>query len=205
MQDVRRQIDRYLELGVHELAGVSAKEFREAAPAAGESGALVALHPSFVSAEALAPLLIRDDKPGFVVEDLTDLAEFVDIPEVTVPDRPLYLLGAPQRGDGLRNWSPAEALPELLAIGRSPLTITEGISWLLQEPDQLVANHCFMCIASRKRKAKPGTYDARTPAIWISGGTGRDGRERRGAAKIGWCWWGNRHTWLGFASTAGRS
>ncbi|MFD0272242.1 DUF5701 family protein [Streptomyces sp. NPDC127106] len=27
-------------------------------------------------------------------------------------------------------------------------------------------------------------------------GTGRDGRERRNAPKVGWCWWGNRHTWL---------
>ena len=49
-----------------------------------------------------------------------------------------------------------------------------------------------------------GTYDARTPAVWISNGTGRDGNERRGAPKVGWCWWRNRHTWLGFASTAAR-
>ena len=33
--------------------------------------------------------------------------------------------------------------------------------------------------------------------------TGRDGSERRGAPKVGWCWAGNRHTWLGFASTEG--
>ncbi|WP_369693045.1 DUF5701 family protein, partial [Dietzia timorensis] len=38
----------------------------------------------------------------------------------------------------------------------------------------------------------------------ISGGTGRDGAERKGAPKVGWCWAGNRHTWLGFASAAGR-
>ena len=44
----------------------------------------------------------------------------------------------------------------------------------------------------------------RTPALWISNGTGRDGRERKGAPKLGWCWWGNRHTWLGIASCQGR-
>jgi len=56
-----------------------------------------------------------------------------------------------------------------------------------------------MTIASRVRKG--ARLDARTPAIWISGGTGRDGRENRDAPKVGWCWAGNRHTWLGFAST----
>ncbi len=59
-----------------------------------------------------------------------------------------------------------------------------------------------MTIGSRRRKGKG--LDARTPAIWISGGTGRDGRSNRGAPKVGWCWAGNRHTWLGFASVAGR-
>ncbi|WIM72923.1 DUF5701 family protein [Corynebacterium suedekumii] len=44
------------------------------------------------------------------------------------------------------------------------------------------------------------TFDSRTPALWISSGTGRDGAEHRGAPKLGWCWWRNRHTWLGIAS-----
>ena len=79
----------------------------------------------------------------------------------------------------------------------------EGILWVLQQPAALERNRCFMTIGSRLRKAN-GKLDARTPAIWISNGTGRDGRERRNAPKVGWCWWGNRHTWLGFASTTGR-
>ncbi|MDF2824427.1 MAG: hypothetical protein K0R68_1835, partial [Mycobacterium sp.] len=49
-----------------------------------------------------------------------------------------------------------------------------------------------------------GTLDSRTPALWISNGAGRDGGARRDAPKVGWCWAGNRHTWLGFASVAGR-
>ncbi|WP_244305614.1 DUF5701 family protein, partial [Kitasatospora cheerisanensis] len=28
--------------------------------------------------------------------------------------------------------------------------------------------------------------------------------ERRNAPKVGWCWAGNRHTWLGFGSATGR-
>jgi hypothetical protein len=60
-----------------------------------------------------------------------------------------------------------------------------------------------MTIASRLQKPN-GRLDARTPAIWFSNGTGRDGPERRNAPKVGWCWAGNRHTWLGFASAAAR-
>jgi len=36
----------------------------------------------------------------------------------------------------------------------------------------------------------------------LSNGTGRDGLENRNAPKAGWCWVGNRHTWLGFATAA---
>lgn len=100
-------------------------------------------------------------------------------------------------------WTPTDAHAELGRRGRTPLTVSEGVSWLLQQPEALEPGKCFMCIGSRKRTVA-GKLDARTPALWISGGTGRDGRERRGAPKVGWCWAGNHHTWLGFASTAGR-
>jgi hypothetical protein len=151
----------------------------------------------------LAPLLRHADKPGFVVADLIDLADFAPISGVSIPDAPLYLIHDIDRGDDMRNWSPDESLPVIAERERTPLTIGEGISWLLQEPKCLEANHCFMTIASRKR-ARRG-LDARTPAIWISGGTGRDGVANRGAPKVGWCWAGNRHTWLGMASASRRS
>jgi hypothetical protein len=101
------------------------------------------------------------------------------------------------------NWSPGEALPAILGEGRTPLTLGEGLHWLVQRPDVLERNRCFMTIGSRLRRPD-GSLDARTPAIWISNGTGRDGREHRDAPKVGWCWAGNRHTWLGFASAASR-
>jgi hypothetical protein len=53
--------------------------------------------------------------------------------------------------------------------------------------------------------AKSTVRVARTPAIWISNGTGRDGTANRNAPKVGWCWAGNRHTWLGFASAETRT
>jgi hypothetical protein len=94
-------------------------------------------------------------------------------------------------------------LPAIVRAGRTPLTLTEGIFWLLQQPEALERNHCFMTIGSRLRKDN-NHLDARIPAIWISNGTGRDGAHKRNAPKVGWCWAGNRHTWLGFASAAGR-
>lgn len=163
---------------------------------------VLAIHPDFIPPSRLAPLMTRAGKPGFVVVDMTDLDAFTPVPGVDVPDAPFYWLAGVERGDELRNWSPTEAAAELAARGRSPLTIGEGISWLLQCPERLEPNACFMTIASRL--SKPKGLDSRVPAVWISGGTGRDGRENKGAPKVGWCWANNRHTWLGFGSAASR-
>jgi hypothetical protein len=199
------QAEELIRLGVHELAGISADDVRAFAEKAGRSEgyALLAVHPDRVPASALAPLLRREGKPGFVVVDMPDVDDFHPC-TVELPDAPLYLVTGVDRGDHMSNWSPEEALPALTKEERTPLVLTEGIHWVLQQPEALERNHCFMTIGSRLRKAN-GTLDARTPAIWISNGTGRDGRERRDAPKVGWCWWGNRHTWLGFASATGRT
>ncbi|MEV0261193.1 DUF5701 family protein [Streptomyces sp. NPDC050617] len=198
------QAERLIELAVHELAGISAEELRAFADAAGREGgdALLVIHPGRVPASALAPSLSREGKPGFVVADMEDVDQFAPC-GVELPDEALYVVSGLDRGDRMANWSPEEALPALTEEGRSPLLLTEGVHWVLQQPAALERNRCFMTIGSRLRKAN-GALDARTPAIWISNGTGRDGRERRDAPKIGWCWWGNRHTWLGFASATGR-
>ncbi len=54
-------------------------------------------------------------------------------------------------------------------------------------PHVLERNRCFMLSGSRRG-------DRRVPAMWISAG----------APKLGWCWDGNPHGWLGVASAAGR-
>jgi len=202
------QIDRLVELGVPARAGLSEADFRGLAadidPTIFDDGAaLVVLSPTLVPAAAVADLLTLNGKPGFVVVDMTDLHEFVNIPGLVRPETPLYVLTGIDRGDDMANWSPDEALPEILGRERTPLTVHEGISWLLQRPEDLEPNKCFMTIGSRKRKDEAGKkLDSRTPALWISGGTGRDGKAAKGAPKVGWCWAGNRHTWLGFASAA---
>lgn len=86
----------------------------------------------------------------------------------------------------MANWSPDETLPAIRERGRVPLTVSEGTSWLLQEPERLERGRCFMTIGSRKPTAKGG-LDSHSHA-----------------PKAGWRWAGNRHTWLGFASGAAR-
>ncbi|MFE7614463.1 DUF5701 family protein [Streptomyces sp. NPDC057496] len=199
------QAERLIELGVHEIAGLSADDLRAFAEVATvpAGGALLSVHPDRAPASALAPMLRRDGKPGFVVTDMSDVDLFTPLDTVALSDAPLYLLTGVDRGDEMADWSPNEALPAIAAKDRTPLLLTEGIHWVLQQPAVLERNHCFMTIGSRLRKAN-GALDARTPAIWISNGTGRDGSEHRNAPKIGWCWAGNRHTWLGFASATDR-
>lgn len=196
------QAERLVALGVHEIAGLTPADLR-AASGLLAPGALLVVHPDRAPASALAPLLALDGKPGFVVADMTDVDAFGPLESVQLPDGPGYAVNGIERGDEMLNWSPDEALPAITGAGRTPLTLTEGIHWLLQCPDVLERNVCFMTIGSRLRKAN-GRLDSRTPALWISNGTGRDGRGRRGAPKVGWCWAGNRHTWLGFASAARR-
>ena len=188
------QAQRLLDLGVHELVGIRA----DALVAATERGSNDGLLVTAARASDLAPLMRLGDQVGFVVEDMTDIDQFRPTEAAPVPAAP-YVVRGLDRGDGYLNRTPAETLPEILAAGRSPLTVEEGLHWVLQDPDVLERNHCFMTIGSRLTKPN-GSYDARTPALWISNGTGRDGRHRNGAPKLGWCWWGNRHTWLGIAS-----
>ena len=200
---IDNQIELLVELGVHRIAGLTDTQLRTAARSFEAEAGLLVVHPKLAPPSTLAPLLRRSGKPGFVVSDMTDVDQFTAIQAVPEPASPVYLLEDLDRGDDMANWSPDEALPAILGAGRTPLTLAEGLHWLLQCPDVLERNHCFMTIGSRLGRAN-GTLDSRTPALWISNGTGRDGPQSRDAPKVGWCWAGNRHTWLGFASAAGR-
>lgn len=194
---VTEQADRLVALGATGPLGPDA--LRAAATALPDRPGLLVV--AGLAPSVGAPLLRRGDRPGFVVEDMTDVDAFA--PVVDVPDAPVWLLTDPARGDDLADASPAEARVALSDAGRTPLLLTEGVQWVLQAPEVLQRNHCFMTIGSRIRTPS-GRFDSRTPALWISNGTGRDGRERRDAPKVGWCWWNNRHTWLGFASATAR-
>jgi hypothetical protein len=124
---------------------------------------------------------------GFVGMDPTAPSDYEPISEVDVPGSASYRLIDVDTGADLFGVPPDEALPLILARGRSPLTIEEGVAVLLQDPDVLKERNAFSLLGSRRG-------DRRVPALWRSGGRPR----------LGWCWAGAPHSWLGSASCAER-
>jgi Family of unknown function (DUF5701) len=123
---------------------------------------------------------------GFTTLEPEDLARFRPLPELDVPGAPYLLLDVDAGPDTL-NVPPVEALPRITSVGRSPLTITEGVAVLVSDPGVLRGRNCFSLLGSR-------AGDKRVPALWMSA--------RR--PRLGWCYQGAPHTWLGSASCAGR-
>ncbi|GAA4481312.1 DUF5701 family protein [Rhodococcus olei] len=124
---------------------------------------------------------------GFADLEPDDLARFRPVEGVTVPGGVGYLLLDVDTGSDYLNVTPADALTTVTDRGRTGLTVEEGIALLTARPDMLRKNKCFSLLASR-------CGDKRVPALWIS--------QRR--PKLGWCWNGNPHTWLGSASATER-
>ena len=123
----------------------------------------------------------------FTTMEADDLARFAPIDGVTVPVG-LYVLEDVDTGADLVNVTPDDALPRILAAGRSPLTIEEGLALLDRDPELLRTHNAFSLLASR-------CGDRRVPALWTS----------KGRPRLGWCWAGNPHSWLGSASCAART
>jgi hypothetical protein len=123
---------------------------------------------------------------GFTTMEDDDLARFRPLPGLDVPAGPYLLLDVDPGPDTL-NLTPAEVLPRITAAGRSPLTVAEGLAVLVSDPGVLRGRNCFSLLGSR-------AGDKRVPALWISA--------RR--PRLGWCYQGAPHTWLGSASCAGR-
>jgi hypothetical protein len=202
---IAAQVERLAELGVPTQFGLSEKSLRDFANQLDRypTKALIVASGKPSNYSALTQLIQYRGKRGFVVVDFTDAADYEvfegsDQHAVQMTENDWYLLVDPQRGDEFESASPSEALAEVTASNRVALSIVEGLMLAIQAPGMLERNHCYMTIASRKKKANGG-FDARTPALWISNGTGRDAEENEDAPKLGWCWWNNRHTWLGIA------
>jgi hypothetical protein len=170
----------------------------------GESGFLVALEaarPADPTERSLlawsrevlpvadaAARIEREGKPVVLGQlEPEELDPFVPIEAVEIPDAPAYLALDVDLGEASRNVRPEDALKEILAAGRSPLTIDEGVALMLQQPSAIARNWGFSLAGSRRG-------DQRVPALWIS----------EGRPKLGWCWDRNPHTWLGTASCVGR-
>jgi hypothetical protein len=196
--DLAQQIDRLVDAGYPALAGLDEQELRgrleplKSVADTVRSPYILVVTRDLVRPEDAVPLLrlAGGDRPGVVDRNHGEggLATYHPLPELGVPEAPAYLLLDVDRGEEFCGVRPEDALPVIRGRGRTPLTIDEGIAVVLQRPELLEQNKCFMLSGSRR-------HDRRVPAMWIS--------DR--APKLGWCWDGNPHTWLGVASAAGRA
>jgi hypothetical protein len=134
------------------------------------------------------PLIQRRGKAAIERLYPVEVERFAPIEAVELPSGHAYLMVDVERGKETLNLTPDAALEAIHARGRSPLTIEEGVALLTHFPEFLQPNNCFSLLASR-------CGDRRVPALWLS----------EGRPKLGWCWAGNPHSWLGSASCARRS
>jgi hypothetical protein len=204
------QLDAYVALGYPALAGMEEFAFRDLAEKAIRSAklagsdatasaspampALLVVTSKLIAPEFRVPLLCLDgsDKPGIVDKNHDSdarkgLSHYAPRPRLNVPDAPMYVVLGLERGDEFRDVAPRDALQVLAERGRTPLTIDEGISLATVAPQLLIKNHCFMLAGSTRG-------DKRVPALWIADK----------APKLGWCFEGVPHSWLGVASAMRR-
>ncbi|MET7966116.1 DUF5701 family protein [Micromonospora sp. NPDC005305] len=198
-----RQLDRLVHLGYPALAGLTEHAFRDlltplraaavaraadlAAPTDGRVPFLLVTTREMVPVQERIALttLAGKRKTGILDRNFPadDLPTFDPIKELEVPAGPAYLLFDVDRGEEHRNVPPSTALARMTEQGRLPITIDEGLAFVTLHPPALASNRCFSLVGSR-------CGDKRVPALWIS----------QGAPKLGWCWFGNPHTWLGSAT-----
>lgn len=211
--EVQRQVDLYVQQGYPALAGLDEAAFRALAQPlvdvadtldvpAGDSDAaatgrvpvVLVVTRTLVDDEARVPVLrlVGSDKPGILdanhaSDALVGLVHYHPRAGLEVPRQPMYLLVGVERGDEYRDVAPREALDQVTGRDRTPLTIDEGLSLATLAPEILAKNHCFSLAGSTRG-------DKRVPALWISDK----------APKLGWCFEGVPHSWLGLASARER-
>ena len=197
-----RQAETLVRLGYPRLGNMDTRSFRqlveplrqlarEVAATAGNNADhvpfVIIIKSELVPAAAAIDLVEVRGKRGFTTEDPDHLQTFAPIDEVAVPDTQAYLLIGPDSGAATLNIRPNDALPILLDEGRSPLTLDEGLALVTHYPQILKDKNCFQMLGSR-------CGDKRVTGLWLS----------KGAPRLGWCWAGNVHTWLGAASCRSR-
>jgi hypothetical protein len=186
--ELRRQVETLAGLGYEMLSeAIEPLEHGARGFDVGEGRIPFVLVVRGVAADRAVSLVRLGGKRGFTTMEPADLARFEPIEGVAVPEASAYLLTDVDTGRETLNVTPDDALATIAAEGRSPLTVDEGLALVTQFPDVLRTHNAFSLLGSR-------CGDRRVTAIWLS----------RGAPRLGWCWAGNPHTWLGSASCAAR-
>lgn len=204
-QEFSNQVQNLIHKGYHQLAGRSDSEFinfleplrvkveKLDLPSIDiEKGFLpfvIVVKNVMIPTEKAMSMVEKDGSAGITKLYPLVPSDFSTISGVNVPDLEAYLLVDIDRGKENINQPPSEAMKKIVEIGRSPLTIDEGVAIVTHYPEFLIKNNCFSLLASRH------SDDQRVPAIWIN---------RTKNPNLGWCWNGNPHTWLGSASCKDR-
>ncbi|WP_337441771.1 DUF5701 family protein [Paenibacillus faecalis] len=200
--DFDRQVDRLIQKGYPAMMDLSEEEFRNQlmplkskAKELERSGGtkegnipyVIVIRSERVDGEKAMQLVERKNQNGFSVMDAEDIQRFKPIEGIELPDGMAYMITDIDTGKETRNVTPNEAIKTIINDSRSPLTLEEGIAVVTHFPDLLMKNNGFSLLGSR-------CGDRRVTALWISAGK----------PKLGWCWAGNPHTWLGSASCCSR-
>lgn len=194
-----RQVENLVSKGYPETIGVAATAFRkqieplreqmsglttpETRADQGRIPFVIGIKSDVIGGDRAMARVELKNKQGCTVMEPDDIKRFQPIAGVNIPAEMAYLLVDVDTGKETLNITPDHALTIIEATRRSPLTIDEGIALVTHHPDILRKNNCFSLLGSR-------CGDRRVAALWISAGR----------PKLGWCWAGNPHTWLGSAS-----
>lgn len=195
---VHGQLETAVELGLPALAETTDGAVREHVEALldGRAAAAAATGADHIPAllvlpgldvERAMPLTRQGPKAGFVDMRPVGPRDFVPIPEIQPPDGPYLLLDVDAGRDTL-GLSPRDAAAHIAEVGRSPLTLEEGVMLLVLHPGILRERACFQLLGSRRD-------DKRIASLWVT---------KQGTPRLGWCFEGVPHTWLGSASCAAR-
>lgn len=183
--DVSEQLTVYTDLGFN-VADVDLGELRDLAETV-EDAYLVFPHSLIAMQDLITRLrLLGRTKPGLFDPNFEDPERYAPTDPDVPRDRP-YIIHGFEPGVEYLNVPPRDALPKVLARDRLPMTIEEGLAVFALNPASLRRNECFSLAGSSRG-------DKRVPALWIS----------NNAPKLGWCFAGAPHTWLGLGSIAGR-
>lgn len=199
LHEFERQITTLIQKEYLSITGHSEEEFREqleplrkrleelehlGIPAQkGEVPFVLVIKRDWIDPERAMQLVERKKKTGFSMMDSEEISRFTPIEGIELPKRMAYLLLDIDTGQETLNITPNKAMEMIQKENRSPLTIEEGIALVTHFPEAVKKNNGFSLPGSR-------CGDKRVTALWIS----------EGRPKLGWCWAGNPHTWLGSAS-----
>lgn len=198
-EEFDRQSQTLVDAGYPALAGLDEAGFRamleplrRPSRAAASSAPIripfaIVVSSALVSADRALPALRWKTTTGWTELTADELATFRPTEGVSLPEAPVYLVTDIDTGQENLGVRARDALPAILREGRTPLTIDEGVSLLAVFPGILRERNAFFLPGSR-------CGDKRVTALWVS----------KGHPRLGWCWEGNPHTWLGSASAAGR-